>query len=173
MVSMFDPAMVEEALQHGLDVRFGDGLAHLRTLEPGSLGGLIAIQVVEHLRPEQLKELFELSKSRVARGGRVIFETINPKSLTALSSNYFRDPSHVFPLHPDTLSYGLTLAGLKVEEIKYLSPVPAEAQLKEIPAEEYLTPRWVQTLNLINHNLRQLNELLYGCQDFCIVAKVP
>lgn len=168
-----DAAMVQISSEKGFNVRCGDGIAHLRDVADGSLGGVIAIQVVEHLSRQTLQELFTLCTQKVTKGGKIIFETINPQSLMALSSNYFRDPTHVWPLHPDTLRYAMELSGLKVSEVRYLSPVPAEAQLHEISSEVYMTPRWAHTVETINHNLRQLNSLIYGYQDYCIIAEVP
>lgn len=168
-----DLAMVQAANAAGLDARAGDGIAHLRTLPDHSIGGLIAIQVVEHLQRHQLEELFALSLQKIEPGGRVIFETINPRSLLALSSNYFRDPTHVWPLHPDTLEYAMNLSGLKTVEVKFLSEVAREAQLRELKVEEYMSPRLSHTIQTINRNFEQLNSLLYGAQDYCIIAEVP
>jgi 2-polyprenyl-3-methyl-5-hydroxy-6-metoxy-1,4-benzoquinol methylase len=167
-----DEAMVKVALEKGVDARLGDGLGHLQSLPDGSLGGVIAIQVVEHLSKAQLEELYILCTKKVMRGGKIVFETVNPQSLLALSSNYFRDPTHIWPLHPDTLSYGMTLAGLKVVEVRKLSPVPPGALLQTVPVEDYMTPRWAQTLSLLNRNFAQLNEMLYGHQDYCVIAEV-
>ncbi len=166
-----DAAMVEVSVQKGFDCRLGDGIAHLRTVPDKSLGGIIAVQVVEHLTRSQLQELFTLAAKKVVAGGRIIFETINPRSVSALSSNYFRDPTHVWPLHPDTLSYALTLAGLKIHEVRMLSPIPEGALLQQIPTGEYLSPRWQDTVDILNRNLKQLNDLLYGYQDYCVVAE--
>ncbi|MCO6432020.1 MAG: class I SAM-dependent methyltransferase [Deltaproteobacteria bacterium] len=167
-----DEAMVQECKSKGLDVRLEEALSHLRSIPDASLGGVIAIQVVEHLTREQLEELFALCRSKVAAPGRIIFETINPQSLHALSSNYFRDPTHVWPLHPDLLAYMMELSGLKVVDVKMLSPVPKEAELRPIPVGEHMTPRWAYTVETINYNIAQLNRLLYGFQDYCIVAEV-
>lgn len=166
-----DAAMVEAAIEKGHEVLLGDGIAHLASLSDHSLGGLIAIQVVEHLPKEVLAELFALARRKVVLGGRIIFETINPRSLLALSSNYFRDPTHVWPLHPDTLSYSMQCAGLSIVEVRMLSKVPDEAMLRAIPLDEYLSPKWSETVNRINHNINQLNDLLYGFQDYCVVAE--
>lgn len=168
-----DAAMVESCADKGIDVRLGDAISHLRTLEDGSLGGVIAVQVVEHLSRSQLEELFQLCAKKIARGGIAIFETINPRSLLALSSNYFRDPTHVWPLHPDTLEYCATLSGLKVREVKLLSPVAQGSQLQELTIDEHLPPRWAMTLAQMNNNIRQLNSWLYGNQDYCIITEVP
>ncbi|MBX7139015.1 MAG: class I SAM-dependent methyltransferase [Oligoflexia bacterium] len=168
-----DRAMGDAARASGLDVRHENGLTHLQALPDGSLGGLIAIQVVEHLNHAQLSELIRLAVAKVEKGGRIVFETINPRSLTALSSNYFRDPTHVWPLHPDTLGYAMQLGGLKLVETRFLSPVPAEAALQPLPIENHLSPRWVSTVQGFNRNIKQLNDLLFGAQDYCVVAEVP
>ena len=79
--------------------------------------------------------------------------------------------THVWPLHPDTLEYAMTLSGLVVDEVRFLSPVADEACLRPVPVQEYMTPRWKQAVEAMNDNFQQLNELLYGHQDYCIVAE--
>jgi 2-polyprenyl-3-methyl-5-hydroxy-6-metoxy-1,4-benzoquinol methylase len=167
-----DAAMVEAASASGVRAQLGDGIAHLRSLEDHSIAGVIALQVVEHLTRAQLEELMDLSRRKVVAGGHVIFETINPQSVLALSSNYFRDPTHIFPMHPDTLKYMMELAGFASAEVRYLSPVAAEAQLREVPISEYMSPQWAYSVELLNHNVKQLNSLLYGYQEFCIIGRV-
>jgi len=166
-----DRAMVEEANGAGNDVRLGDGIAHLAALEDGALGGVIATQVVEHLTRDQLRRLFALTARKVASGGTVIFETINPCSLVALSSNYFRDLTHVFPLHPDTLAYELELAGLRVREVRYLSPIPPEAQLQEVSLSAEMSPVIQHGFEQVNGAIRQINRMMYGYQDYCVIAE--
>lgn len=167
-----DAAMVEEAHAQSANVKLADGLEVLRQAAPQSLAGVIAIQVLEHLPVDILRELLRLTKEKVMPGGRAVFETINPRSLLALSSNYFRDLTHVFPLHPDTLGFEMELAGLSVVETRYLSPVSKEAQLREIPIPEDAPPRFVTALEGVNRAFDQLNELIYGYQDYALVGEV-
>lgn len=168
-----DPAMVNIANAAGCNTQFGDGIAHLRSLPDRSLGGLVAIQVVEHLTRQQLHELFALAKAKLLPGSTVAFETINPQSVLALSSNYFRDPTHVWPMHPDTLGYMATLAGLAIKEVLPLSPVSPNQLLKEIPVDSSHLPAVKDAISRINENIKQLNALLYGSQDYCLVLEVP
>jgi hypothetical protein len=168
-----DPAMVHVAHSKGLNAQHGDGIAHLRTLPDNSLSGLLAVQVVEHLPRQVLEELCRLAAAKVVPGGKVIFETINPQSLLALSSNYFRDPTHVWPLHPDTLQYTMELSGLTQCCVTYLSPVPQESQLQPLPQFTFLSPKSTVVVERLNSMIGQLNRLLYGSQDFCIVAEAP
>ena len=164
-------AMAEVCKEKGLEVVSADGVAYLRGLEDRSLGGVVAVQVVEHLERGALEELLSLCARKVSSGGKVVFETINPRSLLALSSNYFRDPTHVWPLHSDTMAYAMDLAGLKVIEVRELSPVSQEAGLQPLPVEEFMTPRWAYAVEQLNRNFLQLNALLYGFQDYCIVGE--
>lgn len=167
-----DPAMVNVANSSSLKTLHGDGIAHLRSLDDRSLGGLIAVQVVEHLTRAQLHELLILVGRKLKPGAKAIFETINPQSLLALSSNYFRDPTHVWPLHPDTLGYMATLAGLRIVDTKYLSPVSPNHLLREVPIDTALKPNVVDALHRINANITQLNRLLYGYQDYALILEV-
>lgn len=165
-----DPEMIEAAKSRGVDATHQDGFKALSNVEEDSLSGVIAIQVIEHLTPAKVRELIDLSYRKLATGGKLIFETINPRSLLALSSNYFRDPTHVFPQHPDTVAYAMSLSGFQPVDIKYLSKVPEEALLKKIKHEEYMTPQWHFFVDRMNANIEQLNELLYGYQDFAVIG---
>lgn len=165
-----DAAMVEHCREKKLNVKKEDGLAHLASLADKSLGGVIAIQVIEHLAKKQLENLFSLCAKKVEAGGKIIFETINTTSLSALCHNYFRDPTHVLPIHPETIAYMMEVAGLNIVEINKVSPFPKEAILQEVSIEGFYTPRWQASLETLNHNLRQLNNLLYAPQDYFILA---
>jgi O-antigen chain-terminating methyltransferase len=165
--------MVERCHTLELDVRKGDGIEHLRSLSPGSIGGFAAIQVVEHLPVSVLEELLSLLRTRVSSGGRILLETINSESLLALARNYFRDPTHVAPLHPDTLRFLVESAGLRVVEIRYQSPFPDGAKLQALDEDAVLGPRARETIKLLNRNTKQLNDILYGFQDYALLAEVP
>lgn len=168
-----DAAMVGRCQEKGLNVLHGDGISYLEGQPDGVLGGIIAIQVVEHLRLQELQHLISLCARKVRAGGVVIFETINPQSVVALSSNYFRDPTHIWPLHSDTLSYLMQLGGLENMTVSRLSPFPKEATLQLIENEEFFSPRWQRVVHSLNAQLTRLNDLLYGFQDYCVVATVP
>ncbi len=168
-----DLAMVEAAKERGVRVEHGDGMELLKKRDDGSLGAVIAIQVVEHLTNQQLEMLFETSLQKLAPGGKVVFETINPTSMLALSSNYFRDPTHVFPQHPDTLAYRLACTGFENVRIEYCSPVPEGAKLKHVPIPPSMTPQWQLAVEKMNGNIDRLNRLLYGYQDYFVVAEAP
>ena len=99
-------------------------------------------------------------------------ETINPQSVTALARNFFRDPTHIWPLHPDTVQFALEMIGFKVVDIMMRSPYPADAMLQPIELSAHLPARWLTGLQLMNDNVQRLNDLLFGHQDYCIIATV-
>lgn len=161
-------AAVAVANSAGCNTVHGDGVQHLRTLSHGVLGGLVARQVVQHLSPESLRELFALAKSKVRRGGLVALETINPQSFLALSKNGLGG----FPRHPDTLVQMATVAGLSLRETRFLSPVSPHFLLREIPNDSSYTSPFRDGIQRLNANIQQLNALLYGYQDYCVVFEV-
>jgi O-antigen chain-terminating methyltransferase len=151
-----DADMVAYARGEGLDVEQADALGYLDGLEHGSLGGIFAAQVVEHLPPVSLVRLLELAAMKLRQGGVLVAETINPLSPLALRS-YFADLTHAQPLVPETLVLLAEQAGLRDVEVRYVNE----------PAERLAVP----DDPLIAGNVRRLNELLFGPLDYAIVAR--
>ncbi|MFM1847140.1 MAG: hypothetical protein RL417_614, partial [Pseudomonadota bacterium] len=59
-----------------------------------------------------------------------------------------------------------------IVETRYLSPVSHNHLLREIPVDTTLKPNLVDVVHRINANIAQLNRLLYGFQDYCLVLEV-
>ena len=53
-------------------------VSYLASLPDGSLGGLIAAQVVEHLEPDYLMRFLETAYHKLRPGSKIVLETINP-----------------------------------------------------------------------------------------------
>jgi len=151
-----DADMVAYARGEGLDVEQADALAYLEALEDGSLGGVFAGQVVEHLPPPALLRLLELAARKLRPGGLLVAETINPLSPLALRS-YFADLTHVQPLVPETLALLSRQAGFREVETRFLNE----------PAERLAIP----DDPLIAANVRRLNEILFAPLDYAILAR--
>jgi 2-polyprenyl-3-methyl-5-hydroxy-6-metoxy-1,4-benzoquinol methylase len=123
-----DADMVAYARGEGLEVEQADAVAHLESLEDGSLGGVFAAQVLEHLPPPALVRLVELAHTKLRPGGLLVAETINPLSPLALR-NYFSDLTHAQPLVPETLALLVRQAGFGLVETRFLNEPerPADA----------------------------------------------
>ena len=73
----------------------------------------------------------------------LVLETPNPESLLAGSVNFHRDPTHLRPVHPDTLAFLCESAGFADVEILRLSPVPGHRAAAA--ARPRATTRWRDT----------------------------
>jgi O-antigen chain-terminating methyltransferase len=153
-----DPDFISHLEEQGIEVVAMDAVAHLAELEPGAVDGIVASHLVEHLAPAALTSLVALAAEKIAEGGILILETPNPESLVAGSVNFHRDLTHVRPIHPDTLSFLCESAGFSQVEIRRLSPVPDEERLPKVGDEK------------IDEVVDRLNGLLYGFQDYAVVA---
>jgi SAM-dependent methyltransferase len=165
-----DADMAAFSRGEGLDVEQGDALAYLEQTPEGSLGGVFAAHVVEHLPPPALVRFLELAASRLRPGGVLVLETPNPVSLVALK-HYFADLTHAQPLVPETLAFLVRQAGLEVEETRYLNEPPAAERMR--PVELPDDARYAAAQEALDADVRRLNEVVFGPQDYAIVARRP
>jgi SAM-dependent methyltransferase len=105
-----DESMVARCIEKGHDVTLADAAAYLRGLEDGSVPGMFAAQVVEHLDAGQLTELLGLVQRKLAPGGSAVMETVNPHNPAALKA-FWTDTTHHHPLFPEVLLALCRLAG--------------------------------------------------------------
>jgi glycosyltransferase involved in cell wall biosynthesis/SAM-dependent methyltransferase len=98
-----DPGMVERCRAKGLEVEQADGVSYLERQEPGSLGAVVAIHVIEHLSFDELQRLLDLARRALAPGGLFVAETVNPHSVPAFKT-FWVDPTHRAPIFPEVAS---------------------------------------------------------------------
>jgi SAM-dependent methyltransferase len=149
-----NPVSVEACNRAGLEVELGDATGLLAALSAGTLGAVVAFQVVEHWRPEDIFRFLQEARRTLAPGGVLIAETINSDSLSALRAFYL-DPTHVRPVPPEALRFLAEAAGFTDIRIEYRSPVPEAERLAET-----------------SENEKRLNALLFGAQDYALIGRV-
>jgi O-antigen chain-terminating methyltransferase len=159
-----DADLVHTAAARGLDVRIGDAAAHLATLDDASLGGVCALQVVEHLSSQEYVDFPRLLARVVRPGGLVIVDSPNPSSFYVYAHAFYLDPTHTRPVHPLFLMFLFDRAGFEKVELEWRSPPPDAALLEPVPGDD-------ATTRAINENIARLNAVLYGPQDFAIIAR--
>ena len=142
----------------------------------GSLGGLIAIQVVEHLDPGYLLRLIETTFHKLRPGAPLVFETINAACWVAFFDSYIRDITHRWPLHPDTLRYLVQASGFASVEIRFRSPVPYSDKLDRVslPAAGPNAVRdetLIEIVEALNAHAEKLNARLFTHLDYAVVAR--
>lgn len=163
-----DADMVAYCQGEGLDVEEADALEYLGSLDDDSLGGIFASQVVEHLQPAILVRFLELGVQKLRPDGVFVAETINPLALSALK-NYFADLTHAQPLVPETLALLARQAGFEKVELRFVNELDEEEILQpvELPEE----PAFDAARHALTVNTNRLNELLFGPQDYALVAR--
>jgi O-antigen chain-terminating methyltransferase len=155
-----------EGRERGLDVVEGDLVAFLRAQAAASLGGVFAAQVAEHLRPAVLQDLLREAHRVLRRGGLLALETVNPRSVVGFLEVYIRDLTHERPLHPETLSFLAAAAGFTDVRIELRAPVDPAGKLQPVPPDGLPAP----AARALNENVERLNGLLYGPQEYVLLA---
>jgi O-antigen chain-terminating methyltransferase len=167
-----DEASVAACRALGLEARQEDLFEHLRRLPASTLGGVFCSQVIEHLPPELIPELLEEVHRVLVPGGAAVFETPNPATFATHVHSFWRDPTHVRPVPEPSLSFAARTAGLVVEDVLYTSRVVYEQRLAPVrtrSSDEHLRSMADQ----INAIVERLNDLLYGYQDYALIARKP
>jgi SAM-dependent methyltransferase len=160
-------AMVAVCREKGFEATKADALSYLRGVPPGSLGGLFAAQVVEHLEPAYLTRLLEAAFEALRPGAPIVLETINPACWFAFFESYIRDITHVRPLHPDTLKFLLIASGFQQIEISYRAPYPEHEKLQPLPVSAALG----DSVDTLNANVEKINRLLFTHLDYAAIGR--
>jgi len=149
-------AAVDKCRELKLDVVLGDMFEVLGKLPDGSLGGLTAMHVVEHLPFALVLRLVDETLRVLRPGGIAIFETPNPNNILVGATNFYLDPTHRNPVHPRTLQYLFEARGLTQVETMMLHPYAKEICIPEDTAVA-----------------RIFNEYFYGPQDYSVLGRRP
>jgi O-antigen chain-terminating methyltransferase len=161
------PDMVDRCREKGLRAEQGDALEHLRGVRPRSLGGIFSAQMIEHLEIPDVPRFFELAADALAPGGHLVIETINPESLFVFASAFYVDLGHLRPLHPLTLRFLAEEVGFSDVHVEYFSSPPADVRLEHVEAPDSMRP----VVETINENFRRLDAIVFGPQDYALIAR--
>ena len=149
-----DASMVAHCRSLGLKAKRADLFEALDSFADASLAGVTAIQVIEHLSPEAIIRLIHLAHQKLAAGGCIVFETINPHSVYAMR-NFYLDPTHVRPVPAATAKFLLQSQGFVDVETRMLSPVEFEPALEAMRHDKRLAP---------------LADVIFGFQDYAVIG---
>lgn len=157
-VDIYEP-YVDYCGMKGLDTVCGDGVEYLSGQD--EVDGIFVGQVVEHLKTGEIIRLCNTAYEKLSAGGCIVIETPNPTSLAIYTNAFYIDPSHIKPVHPLTMKYLLEKAGFKDIKVIYTEhsrPPYAIPELDVEGAEEF------------NNAMKNVSDLLYGSQDYAVIA---
>lgn len=164
--------MVAECRKKGLAVEQQDLFDALAGVAPGSLGAVVAFHVIEHLPPGAVDRLVRLAWRALRPGGICILETPNPMSIVVAARNFWLDPTHLRPVHPQGLRLSFEAAGFDPIEHLEMRPFGVQERLPEIPLDE-LEGRARELADAINRLRDRLDELLFAPQDYALIGTRP
>lgn len=165
-------AMVARCRDRGLVAAEGDLFEALAGTAEGSLGAVVSFHVVEHLPPTSLDRLVRLARRALAPGGVLLLETPNPLSVVVAARSFWLDPTHRRPVHPEALELLARQAGFDPVERFELRPFGAAERLPEIDLAP-LPEGQRELADRVNRLRDVLDDLLFGHQDYALVARKP
>ncbi len=143
--------MVERAIKLKHKAIQTDAQSYLKQQKTGSLAAVTGFHIVEHIPFEALMSIFAECYRTVARGGFVLFETPNPRSLFVGANTFYLDPSHQRPVPSELLSFMLEYSGFDTEVVP-LHRLRAEAKIDD-------------------DNLRETFETVFGFADYAVIGR--
>lgn len=165
---------VEECKRRGHEAVDADLFDWLEQQDDDSLGGIFMAQVIEHLPPTDWQRFIELAARKLAAGGRVVVETINPESLYAMARAYVIDPTHVRPVHPELLVFLARRAGLHPVEVEFQSPVSDDERATGLPFfQESPSADTSAQLAALKEALVRLDRICCAPQEYTLQATRP
>ena len=147
----------------GLPVAQGDIFEYMENAADASFGGIFSAQVIEHLPVELQFRFVELCCRKLKPGSPLVLETINPECVFALVRNFYLDPTHIRPVHPELLKFVLERKGFRDVQVSFSGPV--EGKYLERPPQTD-DPK----LQEMGRTLTNLNNFVFGFQDYAVIA---
>lgn len=156
-VDFYEP-FVDYCTEKGLNAVCMDGIAYLSS--QNGFDGIFAGQVIEHLTVSQIVNLIDTAYTKLPEGGVLIMETPNPQSLSIYVNAFYLDPSHIKPVHPETMRYLLKNTGFSNVDIIYTEASRPDITIPPIKGEDEF-----------NHVMCKIQNMLFGSQDYAVVAR--
>jgi O-antigen chain-terminating methyltransferase len=163
-------AMVDLCQSQQLDVEQGDALSYLERQHDASVGGITAIQVVEHFEPAYLVRFLDAAFHKMKPGAPLVLETINAACWMAFFETYLRDLTHQRPLHPDTLRYLVEASGFSSVDVRFRQPVSAGDRLGTVEPGN-LAGGMAEIAAAVNDHASKLNARLFSSMDYAVIAR--
>jgi SAM-dependent methyltransferase len=163
-----NPGMVALCRAQGLAVEQGDAVGFLSRLPDSEIGGLVAVQVVEHFEPSYLMRFLETAFHKMRPGAPIILETINPACWMAFFETYIRDLTHRRPLHPETLRYLVESSGFSNVDVQFRRAVPDADRLRRVAAA---AGDLDSTAAILNDHADKLNARLFSSMDYVVIGR--
>jgi SAM-dependent methyltransferase len=117
------PSQLALATAVGAGVELADGLAYLASLPRASLGAVVALDVLEHLEEEQLRDWLLMARSRLGPGSVMVARVPNGEGLFGGAIRY-GDLTHRRAFTAASMRQVLGPAGFDLIDCRPCRPIP-------------------------------------------------
>lgn len=148
------PAMLQACQKRNLAVQQADVLEFLEKVPAGSLTGINAFHLIEHLPYRTVLALIDAAYAALAPGGCLILETPNPQNIAVGACNFYIDVTHQRPIPPMTGEFIVRYAGFARIEVLPLHAAERYAERDQLPTVTE----------------REYCQMFYGPRDYAIIA---
>ena len=112
----------QTARDKGLQMIVADLFQWLAAIPNDYFALVTAFHVIEHLSfPQQMRMLVEIFRT-LKPGGKAILESPNPRNILVGAGDFYRDPTHLRPVFPDTLGLVGKSVGFAVSKVFFFTP---------------------------------------------------
>ncbi len=165
--------MVRACRAEGLEAEVSDLFEYLSGQEAESFDAVVSFHVIEHLPTDRLDGLLRLAWRVLRPGGVLLLETPSPLSLVAGARNFWLDPTHIRPVHPQWLAFAYERAGFDDIERIDCNPFADGDRLPELGRREdgELDEHSQRILDRLGRLRDRLDDLLFGAQDYALFGR--
>lgn len=153
----FSTQAIETTRAKGLEAISSDTLRYLKRVPTGTISLVSCLHMIEHCDPEYNFFLVREVKRCLKPGGLLILETPSILSLWAGHRQFYLDPTHEKPVHPDYLRFMCQYHGFRETEIREFGDVEHPVRGHLDPGDQEALKRW--------------DKWLFGPMDLCCLAR--
>lgn len=96
---------LDRVQKKNLSVIKSDIFEFLKTSKPESFDLVTAFHVIEHIHPNSRMDFLKQLLTVLRKDGVCILETPNPRNIFVGCGDFYRDPTHIAPVFPDTIQF--------------------------------------------------------------------
>lgn len=152
---------IKRCHQMGHKVVESDILRYMKKTPSSSLNLITAFHVIEHCDPPYFFKIFTEAHRILENDGALLIETPSLYSLWASARQFYLDPTHIRPVHPQYMEFMAADCGF--------------SEVSTLEFEEVADPRRAHILRALpeaeDANLQNLDRWLYGSMDIALWAK--
>lgn len=156
---------IDYCRMRGLHVSQGDAIQFLCDQKDDSVDGVFSAQLIEHIPAVKILRLCKESYRVMKPDSYIVLETPNPTCLSIYMNSFYLDPSHKNPVHPQLMEYFMRECGFRNIQVIYSDDSKVNYHFP------LLTVEGCHNLAEFNDGINLLSNIIFGSQDYAIVAQ--